>query len=114
METLNTMFIIDLVIVAVGLYFMYISLRMKKTMKVDKFVIAEETLKNCKDEKAFAEFLWIRQFFLSIIMILAGVLMAIHEVVFSFGYAYYIVVGILVIAFVIYYIQLTDARIKYC
>ena len=71
METLNTMFIIDLVIVAVGLYFMYISLRMKKTMKVDKFVIAEETLKNCKDEKAFAEFLWIRQFFLSIIMILA-------------------------------------------
>ena len=93
---------------------MYVSLRMKKSLKVDTFVIAEETLKNCKDEKAFAEFLWIRQFMFSIIMIVAGTLMAIHEVVFSFGCAYYVVVGVLALAFVVYYKQLTDGRIKYC
>ena len=114
MDSINTMFIIDLVIVAVGIYFLYISLRMKKTEKVESFVVAEETLKNCKDEKAFANFLWIRQMIFSIIMIISGVLMAVHEVVLSFGYAYYAVVGVLSIAFVVYYKQLTDGRIKYC
>ena len=114
MDSINTMFIIDLVIILFGIYFLYISLRMKKTEKVESFVIAEETLKNCRDEKALAKYLWVRQTIFSIIMIVSGSLMAIHEVVISFGYAYYLVVGILAIAFVVYYKQLTDGRIKYC
>ena len=87
---------------------------MKKQQKVDTFVVAEELLKNCKDEKAFANFLWIRQLVLSIVMIIAGILMAIHEVVFSFGHVYYVFVIVLVLAFVVYYKQLTDGRVKYC
>lgn len=114
MGSINTMFLIDVVIIIFGMYFMYISLRMKKQQKVDKFVVAEELLKNCKDEKAFANFLWSRQLVLSIVMIIAGALMAIHEVIFSFGYAYYAFVGALVLAFIIYYKQLTDGRVKYC
>ena len=114
MDSINTMIIIDLVIFVVGAYFCYLSLRMKTTKKVDKFVIAEETLKNCKDEVALAEFLWIRQFVFSIIMMICSALMAIHEMIYSFGNVYYVVVGVLAIAFVIYYKQLTDGRIKYC
>ena len=114
MDSINAMFLIDLVIIVAGIYLLYLSLRMKKTKKVEKFVVAEETLKNCKDEKAFADYLWIRQLFFSIIMTITGVLMAIHETIFPFGYVYYAVVGVLAIAFVIYYIQWTDGRIKYC
>lgn len=114
MDSINTMFLIDLVIIVVGIYFLYIALRMKQTEKVERFVVAEEIIKNCKDEKAFAKFLWVRQMIFSIIMIIAGTLMAIHEVVISFGYAYYAVVGVLSVAFVVYYKQLTDGRIKYC
>ena len=114
MVSINVMFLIDVVIVVVGIYFLYLSFKMKKTEKVESFIIAEEILKNCKDHKAFAEFLSVRQMIFSIIMIIAGTLMAIHEVVISFGYAYDVILGVLVISFMVYYKQLTDGRIKYC
>ena len=114
MGSINVMFLIDLVIVVVGIYFLYLSLKMKKNQKVESFVIAEEVLKNCKDHKAFAEFLSIRQMIFSVIMIVAGVLMAVNEMVISLGYGYYVVVTVLAISFIIYYKQLTDGRMKYC
>ena len=114
MENINTMLIIDFVIVVVGIYFLYVSLRMKRTGKVDSFVIAEEVLKNCKNQKDFADFLAARQMIFSIIMMITGALMIVHETFFDLGYAYYGVVGVLAIAFIVYYKQLTDGRIKYC
>jgi hypothetical protein len=110
----NTMFIIDMVILGVGIYFLYLSIKMRITQKVESFIIPEETLKQCKDEKGFARFLAIRQMILSIIMIICGALMAIHEVIVTLGYGYYVVTGILVVALIVFYSELSDGRNKYC
>ncbi len=110
----NTMFIIDIVILGVGIYFLYLSIKMRITQKVESFIIAEETLKQCKDEKGFANFLAIRQMIFSIIMIICGVLMAIHEVIMSLGYGYYVVTGILVVALIVFYNELAEGRSRYC
>lgn len=113
-NTINTLLIIDLVIIAAGIYLFYLSLRMRKTKKVEHFIIAEETLKMCRDEKAFAEYLSIRQLFFSIIMMVCGILMAVHELIHPLGYVYYGVAAVLVIALIVYYKQLSDGRIRYC
>ena len=114
MESLNTMLIIDLVIIMAGIYLLYLSLKMHRTHKVESFIVAEETLKNCKDENAFAHFLAVRQTYFSIIMILCGVFMALHETVFPLGYGYYVVTGVLVVALIVFYNELSDGRNKYC
>ena len=114
METLNTLLIIDLVIIAAGVYFLYLSFKMHKTHKVESFIIPEEILKQCKDETAFAQFLAIRQMIFSIIMIVCGTLMAIHETVMSLGIGHYVVTGILVVALIVFYSELSDGRNRYC
>lgn len=87
---------------------------MKKNKKVESFVIAEEVLRNCKQEAEFAEYLSVRQLAFSIIMIVGGALMTIHETIFPLGYWYYLVAGFVAVAFLAFYKQLTDGKVKYC
>lgn len=114
MDSINTMLIIDIVIIVLGVYLLFISLRMKKTKKVEKIMIAEEVLRNCKAEDELAKILSRHLLICSTVMIICGAIMAVHESFFNLGYWYYPVVGVLVVAVIIFYKQLTDARIKYC
>ena len=114
MDSFNTMFIIDLIIVILGIYLLFLSVRMKMTKKVDKFILAEEVLQKCKNETEMAEYLSVRQMIFSIILIIGGAVMALNETVIDMGNWIYSVVGIVAIAFFVFYKQLMDARIKYC
>ncbi len=114
MGSINTMLLIDIVIVVFGLYLFFLALKMKKQKKVEKFIIAEELLKNCKAEEELAGILSLHSLILSVTMIICGGVMIIHESVFNIGYWYYLVVGILAVAFLFFYMKLTNARIKYC
>lgn len=114
MNTINTMFIIDIITVILGIYLLFLSLRMKKTKKVENFVVDAQTLKRCKNEAEFAEYLSVRQMIFSVIMIIGGAIMALGESVIDLGKWNYLVYGIVIIAFLVFYKQLTDGRIKYC
>lgn len=114
MSSINTMLIIDIVIVVFGIYLLFLAVRMKKNQRVEQFIIAEELLKKCNEEKLLASYLSVRLMIFSIIMIICGALMIVHETVFSMGYGYYFVVLVLAVSFLVFYKQLTDARIKYC
>ena len=114
MNPINTMLIIDIIIIVIGIYFLYLSVKMKKTQKVERFIIPEETLSKCKDEKGFANYLAMRLCIFSILMILCGIVMAVHEAIVSLGYGYYIVAGVLVVTLIVFFNELTDGRNKYC
>ena len=114
MNTINTMLIIDIIIVILGIYLLFLAIRMKKTKKVEKFVIDEESMRRCKNEAEFAEFLSIRQLIFSIVMIIGGVAAALSESVFNIGKWEFLLYGVIATAFLLFYKELTDGRVKYC
>ncbi|MBQ8626985.1 MAG: hypothetical protein IJ419_12560 [Agathobacter sp.] len=114
MDSLNTMLAIDLIIVILGIYLFFLSLRMKKSKKVDKFILAEELISKCKQETELAEYLSLRLMIFSIVITIGGGVMALNESFIDIGKWIYLVVGIVAVAFFVFFKQLTDARIKYC
>lgn len=114
MNTVNTMLIMDVVIVFLGIYLIHIALKMKKTKKIERFVIAEEVMRVCKDEAGFAEFLSQKMLIFASVLTGTGIVMAIHETVFNLGKGFYVVVAIAVIFFLWFYKSLTDGRDKFC
>lgn len=114
METINTVLIIDIIMVILGVYLLFLAIRMKKTKKIEKFVVDEESMRRCKNEAEFAEFLSIRQLIFSIVMIVGGILAALSETVISLGNWEFLLYGVIAMAFLFFYKELTDGRIKYC
>lgn len=114
MNTVNTMLIMDVIIVFLGIYLIHIALKMKKTKKIDRFVVAEEVMRMCKDESGFAEFLSKKMLIFACVLTGAGIIMAIHETVYNLGYGFYVVAAIAVIVFLWFYKSLMDGKNKYC
>lgn len=114
MGSINTMLIIDVIIVILGIYLLFLSIRMKKTKKIASFVVPEEELKKCKNEAEFAKYLSTRQMIFAIIIIIGGTIMTLSEAAIDIGKWIYLVTGIVAVAFLVFFKQLTDGRLKYC
>lgn len=114
METINTMLVMDIIIAILGMYLMFTANKMKKTKKIDRFIVAEETMRLCKDEASFTEYLSKRMLIFAAVLTISGLVMAIHETFFDLGYGFYVVVTITVVGFLWFYKSLTDGRDKFC
>lgn len=114
MNTINTLLVMAVIIIFLGVYLLYISMKMKKSKKVERLVIAEETMMRCKDEKAFAEFLAQKMTIFSIGLIIIGVILMLHETIFDLGYAVYLLVIAALGLFAWFQKNLTDGRNKFC
>ncbi len=112
--TWNTMFVIDIVIIIAGAYFLYLAIRMQVTKKVSNFVVPQEELNKCKDMEGFAEFLAAKQIIFAVVMMLAGILMLVNEAFIELGAAYYAVVAAMALNIILYYVHLTNGRNEYC
>ena len=111
---MNVMPVIDAVITILGIYLIYIALRMKKLKTVNTFVVDEETLKRCKNQAAFAEYLYPKMLVFSIILTITGIIRMVHDLIFPIGIFQYVVALIAFLAFLLFYKQLTDGRNKFC
>ncbi len=114
MEIINTMLIMDIIIIILGIYLIYIANEMKKTKKINRLVVAEELIRVCKDEAGFADYLSQKMMIFATVLIITGVLMAIHESIFDLGYGFYLIAAIAIGTFLWFYKCLTDGRNKYC
>lgn len=114
MNTINTMLIMDVIIVILGIYLIYVAREMKKTKKINRLVIAEEVMRVCKDEAAFAEFLSQKMMIFASTLVVTGLLMTIHETIYDLGYGFYGVAAVAIGTFLWFYKCLTDGRNKYC
>ena len=114
MNSMNTMVMIDVVIILAGMYLLFLGWKMKTTKKVEVIVVPEEVLRNCNNMQEFAKALSIIHMICSAMMIGAGVLMLIHHTIFSMGIGYYIIVAVLVAGILIYFKNLTDLKDKFC
>ena len=65
---MDVMIIIDVVIAVVGLYLIFMALQMKATKKVNTFIVDEQVLRMCKNQSAFAEYLFPKMLLFAIIL----------------------------------------------
>lgn len=111
---MNTMLIMDIVITIFGIYLIYVALQMKKTKKVNSFIVAEEVLKKCKKQSDFAEYLYPKMLIFASVLTITGGIRIVDDVIYDIGYVAYAVAAIALIAFLLFFKQLTDGKNKYC
>lgn len=114
MNEINTLLIIDIVLIVLGLYLLKLALKMKKTKKVDRFVVAEEVLRYCKDEEAFADFLYKNMLVCAIVITIGGIVLVIHELFFDLGVFWYAICGAVALVLLWLFKSLADGKSKYC
>lgn len=114
MKTIDTMLIMAIIIIFLGVYLLYLSLKMNKTKKVERLFVAEEDMLRCKDEKAFAEFMSQKMKLFSIGFILIGIVLLLHETVFNLGWAVYLLVIAAMALYAWFQKNLRDGRNKFC
>ena len=114
MGNINMILAIDIIVLLLGVYLLFLSIRMKTTRSINKFIIPEEDLKKCNQPEALAEYLSGRMLFFSVIIILCAATLVVDEVLIDIGIGTYFVAGILLIAYVLFYKQIGDAKVKYC
>lgn len=111
---MNTLAIIDIVIIVLGFYMIYVSVQMKKKNKINHFIVDEQVMRACKDEKGFVAYLYPRMLSFSIILIIVGVVKLLADTVINIGYFAYVLMAVALIAFLIFFKQLTDGKNKFC
>lgn len=114
METINTLLVMAIIIIFLGVYLLYLSLKMNKTKTVERLFVAEEDMRRCRDEKAFAEYLSQNMKLFSIGLILIGVVLLIHETIFDLGLAVYLLVIAAMGLYVWFQQKVTEGRNKFC
>ena len=111
---MNVMIIIDVIIAVVGLYLIFMALQMKSTKKVNTFIVDEQVLQRCRNQSAFAEYLYPKMLFFAIILTITGVIRVIDDVVYDIGYFTYAVAAIAFLGFLLFMKQLTDGKNEFC
>ena len=113
MNQINTMTIMYVIVVFLGVYLLVLALKMNKSKKVDSFIVPAEVLARCKDEKAMALDLAKAMKPCAIVFIIGGVILAGDDYLYDLGYWMYAVAAVVSLAFVYFYKILTDVKIKY-
>lgn len=108
------MLIMYMIVTLLGVYLLYLSIKMKKSGKIERFIIPEEVIAKCKDEKKAAIVLSKALMLSSIVFIIGGIILTLNEFLFELGMWSYPVIAVVVLAFVYFYKILTDVKIKYC
>ena len=111
---MNTMVIIDAIIIVLGIYMIFASVQMKKTNKINSFIVDEQVMKTCKDEKGFVTYLFPRMLSFSIILIVIGVVKIIADTLINIGYFAYILMAVALVMFLVFFKQLSDGKNKFC
>ena len=70
---MNTLLIMDIVILGFGIYMLYVCFVMKKTNKVHSILLAEAEQKKCRHQKEFVEYMTPRLLIFAIITLLDGI-----------------------------------------
>lgn len=111
---MNSMVIIDVIIIIIGVYMIYTSIQMKRTNKINNIIVDEQIMRNCKDEKGFVAYLFPRMLSFSIILVAVGIVRLLADTIINIGYFAYAVVAVALISFLLFFKQLSDGKNKFC
>ena len=96
-----------------GAYMIGAALGMKKSGKVSSMVIAEEELRRCRDKQSFIDYLYWKEAVFGGVVLLAGVLGIINDLVVSLGAFRIVQMLLFLAAFLWFQSELRKAREKF-
>lgn len=111
---MNTLLIMDIVILGFGVYMLFVCYSMKKSGKIHSVLLAESELKKCKHQKEFVQFMTPRLFIFSIITLIDGVIGIVAEQFVTSRYLDFVYMIIFFAAFIWFSCSLKKAREKFC
>lgn len=111
---MNTLLIMDIVILGFGIYMLYVCVHMKKTKKVHSVLLAEEELKKCKNQKGFVDYITPKMIAFACISLIDAVIGIVGELLVHNVYLNYAYMIIFFAAFLWFGSCLKKAREKYC
>ena len=111
---MHTMLLMDIIIVLLGIYLISIALRMKQTKKIDNFIVDAQVMAHCRNEKAFAEFLYPKMLIFAVVLVITGGIRMLADTIVNIGYWAYVVAIIALFAFLWFFKELSDAKSKFC
>ena len=112
---MNVMIIFDAIMTVLGAYLLFMAQKMKKEKRVPSFLIAEQELMRCRDQKGLAEYLFLRIIAFSVVILLFGICGLVNDLAVDLGNAVNIVMILIFLAAWIWFsMELRKARKKYC
>ncbi len=75
--------VFDVIIAVLGVYILYVSIKMKRDGKVPPLFVTVEEMRSCKNEKAFVDYLYTRCCAFGIVDILFGAEGIFNDIVFK-------------------------------
>ncbi|MFR4352200.1 MAG: hypothetical protein ACLT3H_11095 [Roseburia sp.] len=110
---MGIMTVFHMVVAVFGAYMIGAALGMKKSGKVSSMVIAEEELRRCRDKQSFIDYLYWKEAVFGGVVLLAGVLGIINDLVVSLGAFRIVQMLLFLAAFLWFQSELRKAREKF-
>ena len=97
---MNVSLIIDVVILVIGLYFLYITISMKKKNKIPDALLVEEERKKVKDVPGFIRYMFLSMMICSLPFVVLGICCLILDLkIVTIPYANYVLLVVFMTAF---------------
>ena len=111
---MNTLLIMDIVILGFGVYMLFVCYSMKKSGKIHSVLLAESELKKCSHQTEFVQFMTPRLLAFAIITLIDGTIGIVAEQFISSRYLDFAYMIIFFAAFIWFSCSLKKAREKFC
>ncbi len=110
---MDSLLIMDIVIVIVGVYLLINAIQMKRTERISTMVVPEQETAKCRDKKGYIRFIFPRMVVFSVITVLTGIAGVIDNKVYTIPYWNWIemVIVVCVVGYLI--VSLRNARIRF-
>jgi len=110
---MNTMYLIDLMIMLAAIYVLYLGIEMKKTMKIHKSMMAKEMIEKCKDQAGFVSYIFPSVMIFGIVSIVAGIMGFLFDYFQFASYYTYISCGLFLLVFLLFVVVYKKAMSKF-
>ena len=112
---MDVMLLFDAIMIILGAYLLFIACKMNKEGRVPTFLIAEQELMHCRDQKAMSGYLCPRIIAFSVVILVFGGQGMINDLLMDFGKAVNIImILVFLAAWVWFSVELRKARKKFC
>lgn len=106
--------LMDIAITIIGVYMVITAIRMLVTKEVSRLVLAEEEWKKCRDPKGFAAYFAPRMLVFSLVITAVGIVRILCDTIIRIGNWSMLVLGIFLVAFLLFVEQLRKAKEQFC
>ena len=110
---MNYFIIIDAVTLILGIYIIFVSLRMKKSGKIESTFVAEDEMKKIKDTAGYISYIYPKSLVFGIVILVISIVAIVSDCLKNIPYWSYVEMSIFVAVIIWFSNMLRNAREKF-